>query len=76
MGLAVYGDPKVFQRQFQSLMRVGEEDYWVDPDLIGFSPTKFNKLETVLGPPRYPDAQLTQQHAPTLQRHCRKRPMP
>jgi carbamoyltransferase len=24
MGLAAYGNPKVFQRQFQSLMRVGE----------------------------------------------------
>lgn len=63
MGLAAYGDPKVFQRQFQSLLRVGEEEYWVDPDLIGLSPVKFNKLETVLGPPRYPDAQITQQHA-------------
>jgi carbamoyltransferase len=63
MGLAAYGDPKVFQHQFRSFMRVGDEDYWVDPDLIGFSPTKFNKLETVLGPPRYPDGQITQRHA-------------
>lgn len=63
MGLAAYGNPAIFRRQFESILRVGEEDYQVDSDLIGFEPTKFNKLETVLGPPRYQDAPMLPQHA-------------
>ncbi|HLG84342.1 MAG TPA: carbamoyltransferase C-terminal domain-containing protein [Bradyrhizobium sp.] len=62
MGLAAYGNPATFRSKFQSMLRVGKEDYAVDPDLIGFS-AKWDKLEALVGPPRYPDAQLLPRHA-------------
>jgi len=34
MGLAAYGNPQVFRREFQSIMPVGKEDYAVDPEAI------------------------------------------
>lgn len=63
MGLAAYGNPEVFRRQFQSLLRVGEEDYAVDRDVIGFQLAKFDKLESLFGPARWPDAEILPQHA-------------
>lgn len=63
MGLAAYGNPEVLRRQFQSILRVGEEDYAIDPELIGFQSTKFAKLETLVGPPRYQDSGFLPRHA-------------
>jgi carbamoyltransferase len=63
MGLAAYGNPEVFRRQFQSILRVGREDYAVDPQVIGFEAAKFNKLQTMFGPPRYPDSEILPRHA-------------
>ncbi len=62
MGLAAYGNPEVFRRQFQSILRVGREDYAADPELIGFQ-MNFAKLESLVGPPRYPDSEFEPRHA-------------
>lgn len=63
MGLAAYGNPEAFRRQFQSLLRVGKEDYAVDRDVIGFQATKFDKLEALFGPARWPGAEILPRHA-------------
>lgn len=64
MGLAAYGNPDVFRPAFQSLLRVGRETYAVDRELIGVqSDAWWNKLETLFGPTRFPDARLEQRHA-------------
>jgi carbamoyltransferase len=62
MGLAAYGNPKVFRRQFQSVLRVGKEDYAVAPEIVGFRWTKFAKLEALFGPRRY-ESKIMSQHA-------------
>jgi len=62
MGLAAYGNPETFRRQFRSMLRVGKEDYAIDPDVIGFS-AKWDKLEAFIGPPRYPEAEILPRHA-------------
>ena len=63
MGLAAYGNPEVFRRQLQSIIRVGEEDYAVDPEAAGFLSAKSRGLETLLGPPRFPDLKILPRHA-------------
>jgi carbamoyltransferase len=63
MGLAAYGNPEAFRRQFQSIIRVGEEDYAVDPESIGFQSAKSSQIETLLGPPRYEGSEILQRHA-------------
>jgi carbamoyltransferase len=63
MGLAAYGNPKVFRRQFQSVLRVGKEDYAVDPEILGFHPKQFHKLEALFGPPRYMEPGILPRHA-------------
>jgi carbamoyltransferase len=63
MGLAAYGNPEAFRRQFQSIIRVGEEDYAVDPESIGFQSAKSSQIETLLGPPRYAGSEILQRHA-------------
>jgi len=63
MGLAAYGNPGVFRREFQSIMRVGKEDYAVDPEAIGFQSAKSSRKETLLGPPRDPHLEILPRHA-------------
>jgi carbamoyltransferase len=63
MGLAAYGNPEVYRRQIQSILRVGEEDYAVDGEVLGFLPSKFDKLQNLFGPPRYLDPELLPRHA-------------
>jgi carbamoyltransferase len=63
MGLAAYGNPEVFRRQFQSMMRVGKEDYAVNPEMIGFQTDKFLKLEALFGASRDLDSEILPQHA-------------
>jgi carbamoyltransferase len=63
MGLAAYGNPEAFRRAFQSIIRVGEEDYAVDPESIGFQSAKSSQIETLLGPPRYEGTEILQRHA-------------
>jgi carbamoyltransferase len=61
MGLAAYGNPEVFRRAFEAIIRVGKEDYAVDPEAIGFQSAKSSRIESLLGPPRY--GALEQRHA-------------
>jgi carbamoyltransferase len=61
MGLAAYGNPEVFRRAFQAIIKVGKEDYAVDPEAIGFQSAKQSRIESLLGPPR--DMELLPQHA-------------
>jgi carbamoyltransferase len=63
MGLAAYGNPKTFRRQLQEMIRVGKEDYAIDPEAIGFLSAKQPRIESLLGPPRDPDAELQQRDA-------------
>ena len=52
MGLAAYGDPDIFSRQFASIIRVGEDDYAVDPAVLGLPSLAPKGLEALLGPAR------------------------
>ena len=63
MGLAAYGNPEVFRRQFQSVLRVGKEDYAVAPEFIGFQSDKFDRLDAMFGPARYMDPEILPRHA-------------
>jgi carbamoyltransferase len=63
MGLAAYGNPEVFRREFQSIMRVGKEDFAVDPEAIGFQSAKSSRIQSLLGPPRYPEWEILPRHA-------------
>ena len=63
MGLAAYGNPKVFHRAFQEIIPVGKENYAVDPEAIGFQSAKSSRIETLLGPPRDPDMEILPRHA-------------
>lgn len=62
MGLAAYGDPDAFSRQFASLIRVGDDDYAVDGDTLGMRSPDSAKLEALLGPVRPPGSELLQRH--------------
>ena len=63
MGLAAYGNPEVFRRQFRSALRVGKEDYAVSPEYLNFNSNQFAKLDALLGPPRYMDSEILPRHA-------------
>jgi carbamoyltransferase len=63
MGLAAYGNSDAFRDQFRSIIRTGKEDYAVDPEVFGFQSATWNKLETVLGPPRFPGEKILPRHA-------------
>jgi carbamoyltransferase len=63
MGLAAYGNPEVYRRAFGAILQVGDEDYAVDPEAIGFQSAKESRIESLLGPPRYPGMELLPQHA-------------
>ena len=70
MGLAAYGDPDAFKRQFTSIIRIGDEDYAVDGDTLGIRSRDPTKLEALLGPVRKAGAEILQRHkdiAATLQ---------
>ncbi len=63
MGLAAYGDPKVFGRQFASIMRVGKTGYSVGRQTFEFRPDNESKLETLFGPMRTPGSEILPRHA-------------
>lgn len=63
MGLAAYGNPEVFRRAFQSVLRVGEDTYSVSPEFLGFNSNQFAKLDALFGPPRYMDVEIQPHHA-------------
>jgi len=63
MGLAAYGNPGVFHHKFESILRVGKEDYAIAPAFIGFQPDKFDRLDAMFGPGRYMDSEILPRHA-------------
>ena len=62
MGLAAYGDPKVFSREFAEVIRVTEEDYSVDQEAIGFQSAKSSRHNALFGNPRVPGAEILPRH--------------
>jgi carbamoyltransferase len=70
MGLAAYGDPEVYRREFAAVIQVGEDSYGVDPTALGFPSTDPRGLEALLGPRRKPESEILPRHmhvAATLQ---------
>src|SRR5262249_39400250 len=63
MGLAAYGNPEAFRRQFAAMIRAGAEEYAVDPAAAGFMSAKGPGLEALLGPPRFPNEPFLPRHA-------------
>jgi carbamoyltransferase len=63
MGLAAYGDPKVFSREFAEVIRVTEDDYTVDQEAIGFQSAKSSRRQALFGNPRVAGAELLPRHA-------------
>ena len=45
------------------MIRVGDEDYSIDPEAMGFQSAKASRLESLVGPPRYEDMQFERRHA-------------
>jgi carbamoyltransferase len=62
MGLAAYGNPQAYRRQFESVIRVGKDDYAISQEFLGFETSKYAKLEALFGPPRYME-QILPRHA-------------
>jgi carbamoyltransferase len=62
MGLAAYGDPGVFGRQFASIIQVSEDSYAVDPDALGFPSFDPQGFEALFGPRRAPEEEILPQH--------------
>src|ERR1700744_5789627 len=63
MGRAAYGNPAKFQNQLDQMIHVTNDSYSVDPEAIGFLPSKMGRIEELLGPPRYEGMELEQRHA-------------
>jgi len=53
MGLAAWGNPEVFRRQFETILRVGRDDYAVAPEFIGFHGNKYDRMGALVGPGRF-----------------------
>jgi carbamoyltransferase len=62
MGLAAYGDPDIFSRPFEAIIRVSEDDYAVDPARLGMQPFDPAKLEVLFGPARQPLSEILPRH--------------
>jgi carbamoyltransferase len=60
MGLAAYGDPSVFSREFASLVEIAEESYAIDPDVMGERNVDY--LERRFGCARKPGAPILDHH--------------
>jgi len=64
MGLAAWGDPKVFRAQFEQILRADNDNYGVNPDFIGFHDNKYDKLAAMFGPGRFDESEeLQPRHA-------------
>lgn len=62
MGMAAYGDPEVFRKQFASIIQVTEDSYTVDPKAIGFDSFEPRGLDEMFGPRREPDGEFLPRH--------------
>jgi carbamoyltransferase len=63
MGLAAYGNPEVYRRQFESILRADGENYGVAQDFLGNQPDKAERLEAMFGKPRGEDSEMQPRHA-------------
>jgi carbamoyltransferase len=62
MGLAAYGDPEVYRRQVESVIKVSEDSYQVDLAALGFPSFDLKGFQLLLGPKRHPDEDIVQRH--------------
>jgi carbamoyltransferase len=62
MGLAAYGDPGKFRKEFASIVRVHDEHYEIDSEALGFRFAKSRRLEALIGPAREPGAEILPRH--------------
>lgn len=62
MGLAAYGDPEIYSRQFSSIIQLGEDGYSVDPGALGFPSFDPRGLEAMFGPRRMPESEILPRH--------------
>lgn len=63
MGLAAYGDPKVFRPSFETIMRSDDLNYGVAPEFLGADPDRFARMEAIFGPSRDEDDDILPRHA-------------
>jgi carbamoyltransferase len=61
MGLAAYGDPEVYRKQFASIVHVSDDSYAID-DAIDFRTLEGEGLRAIFGPPRIEGDEITQRH--------------
>lgn len=61
MGLAAYGDPEVYRKQFASIVHVSGDSYAVD-DAIDFRTFGGEGLRALFGPSRYEGEEIEQRH--------------
>lgn len=62
MGLAAYGDPEVFRREFASIIQTGENGYAVDAAALGFQELEPRGLDALFGPRRAPEEDFLPRH--------------
>lgn len=55
MGLAAFGDPSPFRREFEQLVPISGDAFQVDGATVGFRCAGYRALESLLGPRRRPE---------------------
>jgi carbamoyltransferase len=63
MGLAAYGDPKVYKQQFDTILRADEVNYGVNPAFLGMTMDGMDRIISMFGPGRTDDGEILPQHA-------------
>jgi carbamoyltransferase len=61
MGLAAYGDPEVYRKEFASIVHVSGDSYAVD-DAIDFRTFEGEGLKALFGPRRYEGEEIAKRH--------------
>ena len=75
MGLAAYGNPEVFRREFQSILRVGKEDYAVSPEFLGFQSGPVRQIGCLVRSAARSRIPKFCRAMPISRRRCRRRRM-
>jgi carbamoyltransferase len=63
MGLAAYGNPATFRKEFESILRADGDNYGIARDILGMQPDKGLKLDNMFGPSRSEDGKMLPHHA-------------
>jgi carbamoyltransferase len=63
MGLAAWGDPRVYREAFQSILRADGDNYGVAQDALGFHPGHPARMLAIFGKPRGSDDEMQPRHA-------------